>query len=233
VSTPSWIDFQELYAQFEPAIASLDCGKKCSPHNEFGSPFCCDTQHAVPTAYNAEWSFLDANTDLWHLWAAGNEAETKRLRSDTPDGQVLIECQGHHYCQRDYRSVTCRAFPFFPYFTLKGDFIGLSYYWQYEDRCWVISHLDKVNEGYRAAFFRTYDQVFAAFPQERENFKYHSVIMRRVFGRRKRAIPLLHRNGKVYKITPRNGRLRWIEAGSLPKYGPYAIAALMPFADEI
>ena len=57
--------------------------------------------------------------------------------------------------------------------------------------------------------------------------------MRRVFGRQKRAIPLLHRNGKVYKVTPRNGRMRRVDVSRLPKFGPYRVAAEMPFADEV
>ena len=56
--------------------------------------------------------------------------------------------------------------------------------------------------------------------------------MRRVFGRWKRAIPLLHRNGKVYKVTPHNGRMRRVDVNRLPKFGPYRLAMQMPFPDE-
>ena len=56
--------------------------------------------------------------------------------------------------------------------------------------------------------------------------------MRRHFSRKKRAIPLLHRHGKYYKITPRNGRMRRISPESFPKFGLYRIADRMPFADE-
>jgi hypothetical protein len=221
-----------LYAQFDLPITTFDCGKKCAPHNAYGVPFCCDTSHAVPTAYQAEWEYLQTHTDLWHLWEAENPGETHRLRSETPVGQVLIECLGHLKCQREYRSITCRAFPFFPYITREGEFIGLSYYWQYEDRCWVISHLETVNNAYQHEFVSAYDQIFKSYPEELENFRHHSTVMRRIFGRQKRAIPLIHRNGKTYKITPRNGRLRRIDPETLPKFGPYRIAALLPFPDE-
>lgn len=220
-----------MYARFETPISSLDCGDRCAPHNERGVPFCCDTRHAVPTAYQAEWEYLEANTDLWHRWQETNLSETAGLQDQTPEGQMLIACLGHERCQRNFRSITCRAFPFFPYVSREGKFIGLSYYWEYEGRCWVISNMQTVTLQYLAEFVATYDALFAAMPQELENFYYHSGIMRRVFGRRRRAIPLLHRNGRIYKITPRNGRLRRIPPQSLPSFGPYKIAAELPFPD--
>jgi hypothetical protein len=227
------VDFAPVYKRFSAPITELNCGDKCAPHNERGVPFCCDLHHAVPTAYQAEWEYLRANTGLWRLWEAEDSAETAALRKQTPSGQVLIACLGYQLCQRGFRSLTCRSFPFFPYLTREGDFIGLSYYWEYEDRCWVISNLQVVLPEYRAQFIDAYDTLFAAMPDERENFHHHASIMRRFFGWRRRAIPLLHRNGYTYKITPRNGRLRRVPVGSLPKFGPYKIAAEMPFPDEI
>jgi len=226
-------DFAKLYADFDAPITALDCGKKCSPYNEYGVPFCCDTQHAIPTAYRSEWAYLEPNTDLWHIWEDDNPEETERLRSETPDGQFLIECLGHQLCQRGFRSITCRAFPFFPYITLEREFIGLSYYWEYEDRCWVINHLDVVTPDYVQQFIGTYDQIFAQLPDELENFRYHAIIMRRIFGRQKRRIPLLHRDGGAFAIMPRDGSLEPMDPAQLPKYGPYEIAALMPFPDEV
>jgi len=226
------INYKELYNLFDTPITAGDCGEKCAPHNDFGVPFCCDTQHAVPTAYDDEWHYLNENTKLWHLWENSDRDETIRLEEDTPVGQVLLECLGHYQCQREYRSITCRAFPFFPYITLDGDFIGLSYYWQYEDRCWIISNLDLVTDAYLMEFVNAYQFIFEKFPDELEGFRYHSIIMRRVFGRQKRAIPLLHKNGDAYKITPRNGRLKKINPALFSKHGPFKIAALMPFPDE-
>ena len=227
------IDFPALYTRLRSPIAALDCGHRCSPYNENGIPFCCDTRHAVPTAYLTEWEYLQANTELWHVWQVDNPEETTRLQSQTPPGQVMIACLGPAHCQREFRSLTCRAFPFFPYFNRKGDFLGLSYYWDFEDRCWVISNLQAVTPEYWAEFIHAYDLVFERMPGERENFHHHSTVMRRIFGRRGRAISLLHRNGYAYKITPSNGRLRRVPIETLPRFGPYRVAAQMPFADEI
>jgi hypothetical protein len=231
VLTPG--DFENLYARFQAPVSTLDCGNKCAPYNEYGVPFCCDTHHAVPTAYLPEWRFLQQNTNLWHLWIADTPGETNRLCAETPQEQILIECLGHEYCQRDYRSITCRAFPFFPYITNQGEFLGLSYYWQFEDRCWVISHLDVVTQEYRTQFIATYGTLFDHYPFERENFRHQSIMMRKVFGRQKRAIPLLHRNGKDYLMSTSRSRLQPFDLSRLPQHEPYKTAAQMPFPDEI
>ncbi|MEJ2597415.1 MAG: hypothetical protein P8Z00_03735 [Anaerolineales bacterium] len=225
--------FKQLYARFDAPITRLNCGDQCAPHNERGVPFCCDTHHAVPTAYTPEWDYLQANTDLWHRWQAEDPRQTRNLEEQTPTGQVLIECKGHLLCQRGFRSLTCRAFPFFPYITPQGEFNWLSYYLEYYDRCWVISNLQVISLEYRMEFIAAYNHLFAHMPEEKENFHYHSSRMRRLFGRRKRAIPLLHRNGGFYKVTPRNGRMRRVKPEYLPKFGPYSVVAELPFPDEV
>ena len=227
------VDFASLYANFDLPITTLDCGKKCSPYNEYGVPFCCDTSYAIPTAYHLEWDYLRANTDLWHQWEAHDPAETTALQSETPESQTLIECLGHRHCQRNFRSITCRAFPFYPYISREREFLGLSYYWQYEDRCWVINHLDFVSREYVREFVAAYDWILENIPGEFENFRHHSIVMRRVFGRQKRTIPLLHRDGGAFTITPKDGGLQRVDLTRLPKYGPFEIAALMPFPDEL
>jgi hypothetical protein len=225
-------DFPHLYAAFNRPITNLDCGDKCAPYNEYGIPFCCDPRHAIPTAYQAEWAYLQANTDLWHMWLPEEEIETYRLREQTPTGQVLVECLGYKFCQRSFRTITCRSFPFYPYITRENEFIGLSYYWEYEDRCWVISNLDAVTPEYRSAFVSVYDAIFEIDPQERLNYSYHASIMRRIFGRKHRSIPLLHKDGFTYELNPNNGQLHRVSVDHLPKFDPYRLVSELPFPDE-
>jgi hypothetical protein len=224
--------FASLYARFDAPIATLDCGKKCAPYNEYGAPFCCDTRHAVPTAYHAEWEYLQKNTSMWHPWQADTSEETDRLKAEAPFGQVLIECQGHLRCQRPFRSLVCRAFPFFPYITKQGQFIGLSYYWEYEDRCWVINHLEAVTPEYSAQFVAAFDVLFEQMPDELETFGYHSGIMRRYFGHRRRRMPLLHRAGYAAEVNPKSGEIQPADSSAWPKYGPYAVADALRFPGE-
>lgn len=228
--------FARLYAAFDAPVAAFDCGEKCAPYNAGGRPFCCDPRHAVPALYHGEWAYLqEAAPGFWRLWEGKTPEETQALRDETPPGQVLAVCAGPEFCatHRAYRSLTCRAFPFFPYLDRQGNFLGLSYYWHYEDRCWLLSHLDVVTETYRDQFVRAFEQLFRWYPQERENFRYHSLIMRRVFGRRHREIPLFHRTQGWVLVRPRDGRLRPVDPRQLPKHGVYAIAADLPFPDEM
>jgi hypothetical protein len=226
------VGFATLYASFRSPIAEFDCGKRCAPYNENGVPFCCDTGHAVPTAYQEEWQYLQGHTDLWHPWKAEDSKETERLRSETPDEQVLIACQGHMHCQRGFRALSCRAFPFFPYITADDEFIGLSYYWDFEDRCWIISNLHVVQPIYRQEFVSAYDMIFERTPGERQNYLYHSHVMRQAFIKRRRSIPLLHRDGSNYKISPSSGKMRHSSLENMPKFGVYKIAAGLPFPGE-
>ncbi len=232
---PTPEDFRRLYAAFDAAMTDVDCGAKCAPYNEYGVPFCCDPRHAVPTLYRAEWRLLRP-TGLWRLWQGEDAAETRRLWEETPDYQVPAVCAGPEAmcgAHRGWRSIVCRSFPFFPYLSREGAFLGLTYYWQYEDRCWVISHLGRVRLEFRRQFVAAYERLFALYPQERETFRHHSTVMRRVFGRRHAEIPLLHRDGGYYWVRPRDGRLRPAQPEDFPKYGVYALAAQMPFPDEL
>lgn len=232
-STLAGSDFPRLYARFQAPIAAFDCGAKCAPYNENGVPFCCDTDHMVPTAYSEEWEYLQGATDLWHRWEADEPGETERLQAETPEGQVLIACQGHTRCQRGFRALSCRAFPFYPYIDAEGKFTGLSFYWEYRDRCWVANNLQVVSAEYREQFIATYDELFARLPQEYENFRSHSENVRQLFARHRRSIPLIHRDGNTYKVSPRTGRMLRVRPEDFPKYGPYRIAALLPFPDEV
>ncbi len=219
--------FETLYHLFSAPIAALDCGQKCAPYNEHGIPFCCDIRRAVPAAYLAEWEYLRSHTDLWREWD-----EDPRLVSQAPPNQRLIQCLGHQACQRGFRAVTCRSFPFFPYFDRERQFIGLSTYWEYEDHCWVISNLAEVTPVYLNEFVAAYESLFQAAPEEIETFFHHSKRMRRRFGQLRRAIPLLHRNGHTYKVAPNNGRLRRVPAEKMPRFGPYRVATRLKFPGE-
>jgi len=183
-------DIHKLYDGFDTPIANLDCGKKCAPHNPNGKPFCCDICHVVPTAYKSEWRYFEKNTKLWHKWRGdecgdSSENEYGQIKTDTPKDMILLACLGPSQCQRDFRALSCRQFPFFPYVTSDYRFVGLSYEWEFE------------------------------------NYAYHSERMRKAFVSQKRRIPLLHRNGKSYLISPAGERMRLAASQDFPRHGPY------------
>lgn len=219
-------DIRSLYDGFNAPIAEFDCGKKCAPHNPSGKPFCCDVCLAVPAAYKSEWKYLEPNTDLWHTWREDECSETTqtdiaRLKADTPENMILLACLGPSQCRRDFRALSCRQFPFFPYVTSEYRFLGLAYEWQFETVCWVISNLGEVAQNYREEFVRTYDRLFALFQEEFEHYAYHSERLRKEFVKRKKRFPLLHRDGGFYLVSPASEQLRRIEPSRLPRFGVY------------
>jgi hypothetical protein len=234
------MDIRNLYNRFDTPVVPFDCGEKCKPHNPSGKPFCCDICHAVPTGYLSEWVYLQGNTDLWHEWKAEQCTDTPeeaaeeltRLSAETPDSMVLMECLGPAHCQRDYRALTCRQFPFFPYIDSQGEVLGLSYYWDYEEVCWVMSNLQVVTAEYIRQFLAAFEFIFERMPEEFVNYQVHSEVMRDDFNEKRRAIPLLHRNGNAYKISTHNERMRRVPVDSFPKHGPYKWTAALPFPDE-
>jgi hypothetical protein len=222
------MDIRRVYDRFHAPITALDCGAMCSPHNPNGKPFCCDICSAVPAAYKSEWAYLQANTGLWHVYrgdeCAGEPADPDGLLAETPDTMLLLACQGPAHCQRAFRALSCRQFPFFPYITVDYRFIGLAYEWEFEQTCWVISSLGQVSAAYREEFVRSFDSLFDLWPDEIESYAVHSEQMRAVFARRGRRIPLLHRRGGAYLLSPgseRSERLRRVAPERLPRFGPY------------
>jgi hypothetical protein len=224
-STPPSLNFRRLYDRFHAPITALDCGAMCAPHNPNAKPFCCDICCAVPVAYQPEWAYLRANTELWHAWrgdeCAAEAADPAALLPETPEGMLLLACQGPAHCQRPYRALSCRQFPFFPYLTSDFRFIGLAYDWDYEPTCWVISSLDQVTTAYREEFVRAFDGLFNLWPAELDSYANLSEEMRAVFATRRRRIPILHRSGHTYLLSPSSERLRRVEASQLPRFGPY------------
>lgn len=219
------IDFRMAYDRFDLPVVTIDCGERCAPHNPSGKPFCCDICHAVPSAYHQEWHFLREHTDLWHIWRGDecveNPEDPKKLQSETPSTMRLLACLGPDRCQRSYRSLSCRQFPFFPYITSDYGFVGLAYNWEFEDTCWVISHLDQVTQDYWHAFVQFYDDFFSTWPHEMDHYADRSEEMREFFIAQNRSIPLLNRDGGYFLLRPINERLRSVEPHRLPHHGAY------------
>ena len=145
-----------------------------------------------------------------------------RLKADTPDDMILLACLGPSRCEREFRALSCRQFPFFPYVTSNYRFLGLAYEWEFESKCWVISNLSEVTQKYRNEFIQTYDRLFSLFQDEFENYADHSEKLRDEFVGRKRRFPLLHRNGRTYLVSPATERLSLVDADELPTFAPYA-----------
>lgn len=214
-----------MYERFDAPVTALDCGAKCAEHNPHGIPFCCDICRAVPVAYHQEWDYLRRSTDLWHIWR-GDECpedptDPQVLQEETPEHMLLLACKGPALCQRDYRAVSCRQFPFYPYITYDYRFVGLAWHWDFEPLCWVISHTGQVTEAYRQEFVDFYDKLFETWPLEMESYAILSDEMREHFENSRRRIPLLHRNGGFYLVSPGTDTMRKVPPDKFPRFQPY------------
>lgn len=212
-------DFARLYKNFDAPVSRFDCGRKCAPLNG-GQPVCCSTQNAVPVADKAEWDLLKSRTDLWHIFKP-YDAATRRIKEELPNSCRAIECKGAAHCERDNRTMACRSFPFFPYFNRKKEFIGLSYYWDFEDRCWVISNMQIVDPLFVREFVATFDAIFAKDKDEFDTYVDFSASMRRVFSRWKRRIPMIGRDFSFNWVIPSTGEVKPANPTAYPKLGAY------------
>jgi hypothetical protein len=223
--------YARIYDQFTAAISRFDCGKKCAPHNG-GEPVCCTTAHAVPIVDKYEWRLLESRTDLWHRYEP-TDASGRQIVAELHPDCMAVECKGARHCERDNRSLSCRAFPFFPYITRDDRLIGLAYYWIFEQQCWVISNLGIVDRDFARECIAAYELLFAHDHEEYDSIKEHSAYMRRVFTRRNRIIPLIDRDGGYFAVEPRTHVIRPARLDEFAQHGPYKeeTAALPAAAD--
>lgn len=197
-------DFSRIYRLFSAPVSSrYDCGKFCAPLNG-GSALCCSTSHTVPVARRAEWALLKSRTDLWRPFRA-YDANTRKIKEELDDDCIAIACKGARFCERDNRTLACRAFPYFPYFTRERELVGIAFYWDFADRCWLISNPQVVEKKFIGELIAGYKHLFILDPEEEDVFVDHSAEMRRVFSRKNKPIPILAADGRAFIIPPKSG----------------------------
>lgn len=224
--------FRDLYRGFEMPLSNLDCGLKCGPHNDYGVPVCCDIQLVVPSAFEMEWIYLQQNTDLWQPWSSSGLVDYE-LDEQIQDEQVLLECKGYQKCQRPFRTLACRAFPFYPYLTSQGDFSGLAYYLDFRNECWIISNLSVVSREYKLAFKKTFEKVFVSFPESRINYQDYCQYVRDQAALLDESVVVLDFQTGVGLIDPVTEDTAPVDFADLEAYGPFVVARELPFPDEI
>ena len=198
-------DFVSLYRDFQSAPARFDCGKKCSPFNG-GVPFCCDTGWVVPIAYVPEWKLLQKRSRLWHEFRPRTQDELKMVDDVEPKDGIFIECRGAEHCERHNRSVSCRAFPYEPYFDAGGNMLGLIYNRVLEDKCYLVDRHRVATRDFIASFLRFFGRLMEKLPSEKELYMEQSRNYRRLMSRRKKPVVVLTLKGP-YRAAYRGGRL--------------------------
>jgi len=216
-TTPA--DFAEIYRRFSSAVSRHDCGRFCAPLND-GAPVCCTTDHAIPVVEKSEFALLKSRTDLWRRFRP-KDAAGRQIVDELSSTCMAVECKGARHCERDNRTLACRAFPFYPYLTKDDELIGLATYWIFEDRCWLISNMQVVERQFVGEFISAYEYLFARDPEEYQAYKEHSAQHRRVFSRQGRFIPLIGRAGGYLKVLPHGKGVVPAKSAEFPQLGAY------------
>ncbi len=198
-------DFEELYRGFQSAPARFDCGKKCAPFND-GIPFCCDSGWVVPIAYRPEWKFLEKRTRLWHEFRPRSESELKLVDEVDPKDSIFIECRGVKHCERDNRSISCRTFPYEPYFDSGGNLLGLVYNRVLEDKCYLVDRHRVATREFIRSFLDFFERLIEKLPSERDLYMEQSRLYRQRMSRRKKPVVVLTLKGP-YRAAYRGGKL--------------------------
>lgn len=213
------IDFKAVYDRFQANVSRFDCGRFCAPLNN-GQPVCCDTTHAIPVVDKPEFALLKSRTDLWSRFKP-HDATARKIVSELHKDCVAVECKGARFCERDNRTLACRAFPFYPYFTRKGELLGLGTYWIFADRCWLMSNIQVVERDFVEEFVAAYQYVFERDQGELQAMMDHSANHRRLASRNDEPIVLIGREGGFIKIMPRTHEVRPATEKDMIKTGPY------------
>jgi len=224
--------FEDIYRKFASPLSNIDCGEKCGPFNEYGVPVCCDISMIIPSAYREEWAYLEKNTDLWRPWRSSNPVDTI-LEDEVQEGQVLLKCQGYQKCQRQFRTLTCRAFPFFPYLDSQGNFLGLAYFLEYREMCWILSNLSTVTTTYKAEFQQAFELLFEKYPKSKESYSQYSAYLREENGLSGDKIILLDFQGNVFGLDPVSEISYQMSYQDLESFGPFSITKDLIFPDEL
>ncbi|HEC90525.1 MAG TPA: hypothetical protein ENI55_02545 [Alphaproteobacteria bacterium] len=212
--------YRRIFDVFKAPVCEFDCGEKCAPLSG-GESLCCSTGVAIPVANKAEFKFLRSRSDLWHEFVPA-DAAGRKVADELADECMAMECKGVRHCERDNRSLACRAFPFFPYITREGTMLGLSYYWDFEDRCWLISNLERVTVTFVRQAMAAFLMLMADDQGEFDVYKDHSAVMRRVFSRWRQDIPVLTPDGNALSVKPRGAAVRRLT--TFYTHGPYQSA---------
>ena len=221
--------FAEVYRRLQaPLSKRVDCGKKCSPHNG-GVPFCCDIDNAIPIVDKGEWQLLKSRSEMWSRLRPSTPSQRKEVKDLETSDSCAVICKGVAHCERDNRSLACRAFPYFPYFDAEKNLVGLAHYWNFEGQCWVIHNPNVVDDQFVREMIRSHEYLFAKDKDWNDTYVEHSASMRRVYSRRNEKFLILHRDGRQYWVLPHSGGkmvpAKAAEVAKLKKGYPGTVAA--------
>lgn len=214
--------YRELYTIFStPISTTLNCGAKCAPLNK-GVPVCCDHTQAVPSCSKPEWTFLQAQSELWREWKPKPDKNDRKIAKEIKEaGDVAIVCKGAAFCERDNRSLVCRTYPFVPYVGLDNHIEYMTVSPDHMTKCWVISNLSVVSQEYIDQFFAAFAYLFANDENYRHEYVSTSDHIRKEVTKRKVALPLIRRDGATFVLKAPKFKPEPTKFADMPRFGVY------------
>lgn len=164
---PFSVDWERVYNGFTANITDFDCGRLCAPANG-GVPACCVNETHQPVLFREELRWLRTKTALWRKRRACTPRH-KKMDAEIEEYICYADCRGIAHCRRRFRSLTCRFFPFEPYFDERGEFVGLTWMYRAREGCALIGTSPRrINPRYIEQSLAVWKALFEAFPGEVE-----------------------------------------------------------------
>jgi len=186
-------DIAYIYRQFDSNPTHFDCGKLCAPDND-GVPYCCDSDWLIPVMYKYEYTYLKKKSNLWKRFKPKTKHE-QNIVDETDNNTVFGDCLGHENCDRRFRSVCCRIFPFEPYLDLDGNLLGLTYSYRLDGECPILFKPDLVSKKFISDQIKMWKYIFRKEPGEIEVYREQSIQIRRYCSRKERPLYILTPKG--------------------------------------
>lgn len=156
-----------LYKLMEVPMTEFDCGQLCVTE-ENGVPPCCDALKTVPVLFKSEYEWHRKRNDFWRQMNEDDPVyNTFCELIDADDYEQFAICPGVEGCDRDQRSLVCRTYPFEPYIDEDGRLKGITFNYDEEEVCPLVSKLDlDLNGDYITNSLIYWDFIFKRFPDQ-------------------------------------------------------------------
>ena len=180
------LDWNRMYRDFTASATDGDCGLLCRRDSR-AIAACCDTRRLPLVVFADELAWARSRTACWHRKRPQGPTE-KRAVATWADHIALARCAHPRHCDRPYRSLTCRFFPLEPYFDAYSKLAGLTYIYGAVRICPLIGRQMDLRQDFVNQSVAIWDQIFAAYPDERTCYQKASRQLRYRFARQGRTI---------------------------------------------
>jgi hypothetical protein len=114
----------------------------------------------------------------------------------------------------------------------EDEFVGMAYYQDFREQCWVISNLDIVSLAYKKQFQSAFQRLLNLYPRTRIDFFEFSSHNRRKAGLSGQKLVLLDFFDQVLLVDPENEEIIECQYNDLEAFGPFEIIRELPFPDD-